>query len=155
MATVVSIDRAGGTPADVSIDKLDEATFQLLSTDVLPNGATRSTYTVASGDPRYPTTITIQTKLDKNGNKGRGVQSATFALNSWARVEVDSVISDIAPINAALSINIPVGVALEIADIRQYIENLYALTYATLSTNEPVNDRLSASVLFGVTQVLG
>jgi len=138
MTTTISIDRVGGTPADVSISKLSEASFAAQGTEVVPGGY-KTIYTIASGDQAHPTTLVVQSKLDPKGNGGKGTRSALFALNSWARVDVDGTVESIEPVSSVLSINVPMNTQLEVADLRDMLENLYSATYATLDTKEPEN----------------
>jgi len=156
MATTLSLDRITGTASDVSILKQSEATLQLLKgSEVLKNGAIRSTYTVGTGDNRYPTILSIQTNLDPKGLGGRGQRSSSFVLDTYARQETDGVIDDIARVNLMLAINLPDGLVIEVADLRAALQCLYAITYATVTATVEENDRLSAVALFGVTEVLG
>lgn len=155
MTTTNSIDRVGGTAADVSIYKLDESSFKKQSSETMPNGAIRQTYTVATGDPRYETIITIQTRLDPRGNGGAGLRSATISISTWARTETDGALDKIEPVNVMIAVNLPRGTSLDVADVRLLLQNVYALTYGSVDTKVENNDRLSAVAFFGVADVLG
>lgn len=153
MATVYSIDHVGGTEADVSVAKLSETSFRDKGTEVLPNGARRTTATIAEGDDIHRATVVSQTIDNPKGLGGKGQRSFTLSFNTWARVTVDDVLSDIQPVSLMLAVNLPSSVSVEIADVRQALENLYGLTYTTLTVKEPDNERLSAACLFGVSDI--
>jgi len=155
MSLTYTIDRIGGTPADVSVEALTQADFVLVRTETVPNG-TRSTYAVASGDPSHPTTLVIQSTMNPKGNGGQGVRSATFALNSWSRVaSSDASVADVlSPVSAVIAFNLPADIPLEIADVRNLVQNLYALTWSTLTSKVPDNVRLAKVVLYGITQAM-
>jgi len=152
MTVTLAIDRTGGTPADVSVPKIAEADFMRLGTEMLPNGS-RTTYTVATGDTTYPTKIVVQTKLDPNGNGGSGQKSATISIQTWARA-TDDVTGEVLvkPCNSMLAVNLPADLPVEVEDVLALIENVFSLTYATLSTKVPVTTRLSA-LMFQVSDV--
>jgi len=153
MTTTNSLDRIGGTATDVSVLKLTEADLLHVQTDALPNGGAKSIYTMNSGDPRYPTTVVAQVKPDPRGNAGKGVRSCLLALNTWARTETDGIVDIISPISAVLSFSIPMDVAIDIADLHDMVEDLFSLTYSTITSKEGDTSRISSLLLFGISEV--
>lgn len=154
MTTTNTIDRVGGTASDISILKIDEAIVEELATEVLktPVGA-RTTFNVNSGDPRYPTSIVAQVKPDPKGNGGGGIRNCLLAINTFARTETDGVIDKIRPISVVLSASIPMDAAVDVADLHDLLENLFSLTYTTVTTKEGDDNRLSNWLLFGSTRI--
>lgn len=150
MATVYDILRLGGTPADYSMSKLDESTLKLKSSDPVPGGQ-KTTYIVATDDQTHPTTFVIQAKADPKGQGGKGVNALMIALNSWARMTIDGVVSDVQPISCVLTINMPASLPVETADVRLLMENCYSLTYASLNAKIPESARLAGMALYGLT----
>jgi hypothetical protein len=153
MATVNSIDRTGGSASDVSILKLAESDFVESQNEALPEGGSRTTYKISTGDSRYPSTVVVQVKPNSKGNGGKGVRACLLALNTWARSETDGIIDVIEPINAVLSFSVPMNVPLDVADIHDLYENLISLGYETVTAKEGDDVRLSALLLFGLTKV--
>lgn len=153
MTTTYTLDRVGGVAADYAMKKLSEADFSRQKTEPTDSGQ-KTTYTVASGDGNLPTTVVINSKLSPNAFNGAGQRSSTIALNSFARAS-DGVNADkTAAISCALHINVPTSLPVEVDDIRDMIENLFAITYDTLTAKEPDTVRLSKLTLFGVTEII-
>jgi len=153
MTTTNSIDRVGGTATDISVKKMAEADLKQVRTEALSPSGARTTYTMATGDDRYPTTVVVQAKPDYNGNKGKGVRSCLMAINTFARTETDGVIDVIEPLSAVLSFSIPMNVAIDVADLHDLLENLFSLGYETVTTKEGDDIRLAALLQFGITEV--
>jgi len=153
MTTTNTIDRVGGSASDISILKLSEAIFDEKATEVLKPFGSKTTYTLSSGDSRYPTTIVVQVKPDNSGNGGKGVRNCLLALNTFARTETDGLIDQIDPISVVLSASIPMNAALDAADLHDILEDLFSLTYSTVTTKEGDNDRITAWLLFGLTRL--
>lgn len=153
MATA-SIDRVGGTAVDYSIQEFDESTFVRLPDEALASGGVRSSYSIATGDGNKPTIISFTTKSDRNGNAGKGVRTLTIGLSSYARYVDDASVTFTEPITMALHMNVPTNIPVEEADLRVMAENLYSLSYSTLTSKEPDTVRLSKLALFGATGVI-
>jgi len=154
MTTTYSIDAMSGTGADVSMEKLADASFAEQITEVIPNGQ-RTTYLLPTSDDKHQVRLVIQSKLDKNGNGGQGVRTALIALNSWVRVQNTDQKDELSPISTVLTINFPIGTGLPAAFVRSQLEILYSTTFSTLTTKEPDNNRLTSLVLHGLTDVMG
>lgn len=152
MTTTYPILRVGGTATDVSILKLSEALFTLVKEEVISPLITKSTYTIASGDQSTPTTVVVQCKKDPKGNGGRGVISTTFAFNTFVQRFDDSVLVYSEPVSAVLAVNLPANVPMVASTIVDMLENLYSLWYTTITTKEPDTDRISKTMLFGVSR---
>lgn len=153
MATA-SIDRIGGSAVDYSIKEFDESTFAKLPPEVLPSGGVRQAYSIATGDGNKPTIASFATKNDRAGNAGKGVRTTTVGLSSYARYVDDASVTTTEPITGALHLNVPTNIPIDEADLRDFCENLYSLTYSTLTSKEPDTVRLSKLALFGVTEVI-
>jgi len=157
MTTVFSIDRTGGgSDLAININKLADALFAKVGTEAVKNGF-KTTYSIASGDQRYPSTVVVQAKLGLDPLTGTpNTRNCLIAFNSWARTEVDGVLSDIKPISAVLTLNVPATIQFEDADVWMMVENLLAVLLITVSAGEPVSlARLSQLAGFGVTTILG
>lgn len=155
MTTTNSIDNVGGTDSAVNIKKIDESTLHQVITEAMSNGATRTTYKIATGDPLFPLTVGVQHKLDPKGLGGHGQRSTSFTINTWARSVTDTDDPIVGAVNAMLVVNLPADVPMDVDDVRILLENLYSLTYASVTSSEPESNRLAATSLFGLTDVIG
>jgi len=152
--TTYSIDQMSGTPADYSMQKISEASFAKKRTEVIPGGQ-KTIYVLATSDDGHEVSLVIQSKLDKNGNGGRGVRTSLIALNSWARTVVTDKPDVVDPISTVLTINLPVGAGVEVADLRSMVEVLYSSTYSTLTSKLPDTAHLTALAYMGLTEIIG
>jgi hypothetical protein len=155
MTVTYTIRQVGGTYADYTMPKLSESSFIETQIVDLPNGGSRRTYKIGSGDNTTPATFVVQSKPNENGNGGTGTNNVLIAFNTYADA-TDSVTGEIltSPISAVLTINVPLTFPIEVADLRNLVENLYAFTYDTLTSKVPDTARLSKLALFGGTQFL-
>lgn len=149
MTTVYSIDNVVATDVDVAVPQLDQDTFKLVSaiTD-LKTGVSITTFTIPTGDPTYPLRVTVRTEKPA---KTDAVRRSSITLASWARTVVDDVVVSVKPITATIALNVPAG-GLEMADVSDFMGNLYGLTFGSLNTKVPAVDHLS-SLMFGITDL--
>jgi hypothetical protein len=155
MTVVYTIRQVGGTYADYTMPKLSEASFIETQSVDLPEGGSRHTYKIGAGDNTTPAYFTVQSKPSKNGNGGTGTNTVLVSFTTYADA-TDSVTGVVLtqPISVALSITIPTAFPVEVADLRNMVENLYAFTYDTLTSKVPDTARLSKLALFGGTKFI-
>lgn len=146
MSTTYSIDRIGGTPADVSVPILDKSTLKPVSLDTPSVSANEisSTYTIESGDQSLPTYVKVATALDISKLGKSGLIRSYWDLSSYARASDGVNPDDVAPISARTTILVPGGLVVEAADISTLLLNLFSLSFTSLSSKVPSTDLVTA-----------
>jgi hypothetical protein len=153
MSITYSIDHLLTSVEDVSVEVADKASFALVRTlQDEKTGEVSSVYSLPSGDPTYPATVTYRSAL--NSRAAGNLRRISCTLNTWAR-SVDSVSGEevILPISGTISLNVPQGVQVEVADLDDMIGNLFSFMYVSVTTKVRSTTWL-AKLLFGITQVV-
>lgn len=151
MTHTLSIDRVDSTIVAVNVEEIDQTGLILLDTTTdAKTGATVSRYTLADGDPHYPSYIDIKNQVDPKD--GKGVRRISITFRTWAR-DLDSVSGEevIEPISFVTAMNLP-AMNLEVADLNVALANCYALTYDSVTTGTRSTALLS-KLLFGLTRL--
>jgi hypothetical protein len=151
MSHTLSIDRVDTTTTSVDVEGIDQSNLILLSNSTDPKtGATISRYTLADGDPQYPTYVDIKNQVDPRD--AEGIRRTSITLRTWSR-DLDSVsgLEVIKPISVVIAMNLP-AMNLEVADVDQLLANAYSLTYGTVTMGARSVDLLN-QLIFGLTQL--
>lgn len=156
MTHTLSIDRVGGTPADVSIVQLDRTYFDKvgIATYDPKTGTGKCTYTIASGDRLYPSTVVVSNTLAPNGAEG-AQRHVTIDFNTWARdVDNDGLVKEkVQPIHARIQWDVP-SIAVDVGDVQDMLANAFTLLYTTL-TSKVMDTGIISATLWGGTELYG
>lgn len=152
MSLAYTIDHAVATVEDVSVQVADKASLALQSTSDDGAGGVSSVYVINSGDPTYPATVAYRSTLVAPKGKP-SYRRISVTLNSWAR-RSDSVtgIDALAPIQSTISVNVPQDFSVEVADLNEFMGNLYSFTYPSVTSKLRATTTLS-KLLFGISQL--
>lgn len=138
--------------ADVSVPFYDFTSLEHRKTETDKNGALVATYVDTSVSVLHPVEVTVRI-LDV---PARGVSPArrdwTITSRSWA-TDTDSVTGDVVfnPITAGMFGSFPL-MDYDLSDLRDYLGNVYSLTFQTVSTKVPSTTIISA-ILNGLPEL--
>jgi hypothetical protein len=125
----------------------------LVSSDVDPKtGDVISTYVLASGDSLYPATVSYRISNQSRG--GAPIRRVLMTFSTWA-VDANSTdgIDTRKPIVGSIAMNLPADITLELADMDDFIGNLFSFLYASQSSGARSTAYLQ-KLLYGVPQVV-
>jgi len=152
MALSYSLDHITTSVEDVSVEVAAKSEMILQSTVADPKtGEVVSTYVLASGDNGFPATITYRNSIQNRS--GGSVRRLSMTLSTWATVS-DSVSGTDTKksISGTISFLIPADITIEVADMDDFIGNLFSFLY--LSVTAKVRDTTwIQKLLYGVPQV--
>lgn len=151
MAHTYSIDHVVTSTESVNVEVAEKSGMTLRSTDVDPStGDVLSTYVLASGDAAYESTVTYRVQnMNKAGSKTRRCV-ATF--NTWATDDDGAGTVVKKPLTGSISFIVPADLTIELADMDDFIGNLFSFLYASVSTGARSTAWLQ-KLLYGVPQV--
>jgi hypothetical protein len=152
MTVTNDIDHIVATLEDVSIETADKSAMTLHRTENdEKTGENSSVYILPSGDITYPATVTYRSSLNKRG--GAPTRRISVTLSTWAR-STDSVTGEVIvkPMSGTISMNIPTEIQVDLADVMQFLGNLFSFCYLSVTTKVRSTTWL-ALLLFGGTQV--
>lgn len=139
MSVSYDIAGVGGTAVDVNVEPVTQASLVWLgqTENKAKTGVTQS-YVLNTTDRSAPLQVHVYSAREK-ATGGKDVQKITWTLTSFVRA-TDSVTGlDPAkdqPISVTISMSIPFGTTVDVADLDKMLANAYSLTYpsATLGT---------------------
>jgi len=152
MSLTYTIDHAVSTVEDVSVQVANKAALALIKTADDGNGGVTSEYAINTGDPTYPAMVTYRSAVVTPKGKP-SYRRISVTMSSWARV-ADSVtgLDKVAPIQGTISVNVPLDFSVEVADLNEFVGNLYSFTYPSVTTKLRATGTLS-KLLFGISQL--
>lgn len=153
MTHTYSLDHVASATESVNVETAAKSEMTLQSTDVDPkSGDVVSTYTLASGDSQYPAYVVYRIGSQNRG--GNPVRRASMTFSTWA-VDDNSVDGTAIrkPISGTISLLIPADITVELADMDDFIGNLFSFLYASVSTGAR-NTGYLQKLLYGVPQVV-
>jgi hypothetical protein len=117
---------------EVVVQLLDQTKLKPRGIENLSGGGRRCAYSYADGDPSTPTTIIVtQTYDTKNGIIGTSVK-----LETVQTVTVDSIVTEVAPVNVTIAFNTP-GPMEDSAGVLNMIGTAYSLLFDALVSKVP------------------
>lgn len=153
MSLSYAIDHVVATTESVNVEVAAKSELTFISSDTdKSTGEVISTYALASGDVRYPGTVTYRiAKQNRGGNPTRRI-SMTF--DTWA-TETDSVTGVInrKPINVTWSFTVPQDLTTELADVMQLLGNAFSFLYGSVAAGVRSTTYLS-NLLYGTPKVV-
>jgi len=145
MTTTITLANMPTSPSDVAVKLLDQSKIFRTKSQVSDAGRTISVdYVYKDGDPTYKTTVRVSQTIDEAKNQIR----STLSLQTVQVVEVDSTVTETAPILASLSWVTP-GIMEDAGQVLDMIGTLYSLTFNGVTTKVP-NEGIIDSFNFGV-----
>jgi len=153
MTLTYEITHAVASVEDVSIEVAPKSEMTLQSTTTDPKtGEVASRYVLASGDVNHPADITYRSALQTRG--GALIRRITVTFSTWA-TSTDSVTGIVVykPVQASFSMNIPVDMTTELADIDDFLGTTFSFLYASVSVKVR-NTGYLQKLLYGITQVV-
>lgn len=152
MSITYSIDHIATSVEDVSVEVAAKSEMTLQSTSTDPKtGEVVSTYVLASGDNSFPATVTFRNSV-QNRNNG-AIRRVSMQFSTWA-TSSDSVtgIDTKKPFIGSVAFNIPADMTVEVADMDDFIGNLFSFLYLSVTTKVRDTTWLQ-KLLYGVPQV--
>lgn len=132
MSTTVALANMPSTPTDVAVAFLDQSKLIRRSGSVNPDGSYTAEYVYSDGDPNKETTVSVRTAPDVKNN----VIRHSFRLRTIQTVEVDSVVTESAPIEVIINVNTP-GVMEDTSKVLSMIGTAFSLTFDGVTTKVP------------------
>lgn len=134
MSITYSLDHVATSVEDVSVEVAAKSEMTLVGTDTDPKtGEIASTYVLASGDDAYKATVTYRSVLQKRA--GDTVRRLSMTFSTWARASNSvSGIDTLKPFVGTVSFVIPADMTIEIADMDDFIGNVFSFLYLSVTT---------------------
>lgn len=148
-----SLDHVASATESVLVETAAKSEMTLQSTDVDPKtGAVVSTYNLASGDSQFPASVVYRVENQSRG--GSPIRRVSMTFSTWA-VDDNSVDGTAIrkPISGTIAMNIPADITTELADLDDFIGNLFSFLYASQSGGAR-NTGYLQKLLYGVPQVV-
>lgn len=139
MTTTVALANMPSSPTDVSVNFLNQANLKLRSSQFASGGAIQSEYVYAAGDPTTETSVLVSVNPDTKNN----VQRISISMKTVQTVTVDSVVTEVAPVIASISLTIP-GASEDTAKILAMVGTLYSLTFNGVTSKVPNTGTIDA-----------
>jgi len=153
MSHTFSFDHTPSTQESVLIEVApkSELTYRKTTTDP-KTGEVAAEYVLASGDDAYPGLVTFRSSVQSRSNGMKRVISVTFS--TWA-VDANSVsgIDTRSQAVGTISLLLPAEFTIELADLMQFVGNLFSFTYASQASGVRSTGYLQ-NLLYGVTKVI-
>jgi len=151
MATVYAYTDPGGTPTEYELDVLDQSTFVLQDLRKEANGYIAE-YVIASGDPAYPTTVTVKASVDpvKAGSSRKSHYSIRMAFSMSTTVGNEEPTYE--PCDIVIAWNVPGTTMRATQDLMDAIGKAFTLTHGALTDKRPDADHLS-TLAFGLVEI--
>jgi hypothetical protein len=153
MTKTYSLDHVVTSTESVKVEVAAKSEMVLQSTATdQKTGAIASTYVLASGDIAFPATVVYRTELQKRG--GELVRRASVTFNTWAVRADDVAETEVRkPISGTFAFVLPSDMNIELADLDDFIGNVFSFLYASQSSGAR-NTGYLAKILFGIPQVV-
>jgi len=152
MSLTYSIDHVVTSVEDVSVEVApkSELTLRQVTTDP-KTGEISAEYVLASGNDNYPAVVTYRTVLQRRNNALKRRISMTF--QTWATT-ADSVtgIDVKKEISGTMSMILPPDATLELADLDDFLGNVFSYMYLSVTTKVRDTTWLQ-KLLYGIPQV--
>jgi hypothetical protein len=152
MSITYSLDHISTSVEDVSVEVAAKSEMTLAGTSTDPKtGEVSSEYALASGDNSYPAYVTFRSVLQKRSTGD--VRRLSMTFSTWA-VASNSVsgIDTRKPFSGTVSFLIPADMTIEVADMDDFIGNLFSFLYLSVTTKVRDTTWLQ-KLLYGVPQV--
>jgi len=152
MSITYSIDHVPTSVEDVSVEVAakSEMTLRQVSTDP-KTGEISAEYVLASGDDNYPATITYRTVLQRRNSALKRRISMTF--QTWATASNSVSGEDTKKeISGTVSMILPSEMTLELADLDDFLGNIFSMMYLSVTTKVRDTTWLQ-KLLYGIPQV--
>lgn len=153
MSITYTIDHAASSVEDVSIEVAakSEMTLRRVYTDQ-KSGELRAEYVLASGEPKYPATVTYFTAVEKLGSSP--TRRSGMIFETWA-VATPSTSDDVTrkKISYKHEFVVPGDMVLELADLDDLMGNGFSFMYPSVTTKVRSTAWLQ-DLLFGVVAVV-
>jgi hypothetical protein len=153
MSISYSIDHAVASVEDVSVEVAAKSEMVLAGSGVDPKTNERfAQYRLASGDNAFPAIVEFRVG-DQNRSYG-AVRHIVVRFSTWA-VESNSVsgIDTRKPITGIVTIDTPADYTIEVADLDDFIGNLFSYLYLSVTTKVRDTTWLR-NLLFGAPTVI-
>jgi hypothetical protein len=149
MSITYSIDHVATSVEDVSVEVAAKSEMTSSSTVTDPKtGRTTTVYTLASGDNAFPATVSYSSVLQQRASGP--VREVSMLFSTWA--VADNSVSGVAtrkPLSGKITFVIPADYTVELADMDDFIGNLFSFLYASVSTKVRDTAWLK-NLLFGI-----
>jgi len=146
-----SIDHVASSTEAVNVEVAAKSEMTRQSTVVDPKtGDVLSTYVLSSGDNAYPATVTY--RIQNQGSSSNPTRRAVMTFSTWATSDdgLGTVIKK--PLSGSISFVVPANLTVELADMDDFIGNLFSFLYASVTTGARSTAWLQ-KFLFGVPEV--
>lgn len=153
MTHTYSLDHVATATESVLVETAAKSEMTLVSTDVDPKtGDIVSTYVLSSGDSQFPANVTYRVATQSRG--GQAIRRMSMIFSTWA-VDDNSVdgVATRKPISGTIALNVPADITIELADMDDFIGNLFSFLYASQSSGAR-NTGYLQKLLYGVPQVV-
>lgn len=152
MTITYDIDHLPGSTESVTVGVAPKSSMALISSDIdQKTGEVTAKYVINTGDPSYPAIATFRTALQRRADGVFRRISVTF--ETWASV-TNSTTEEVVrkKISGTISALVPADVTIEVADLDNFLAEVYSFTYASVSSGTRSTTYLG-KLLFGSPQV--
>jgi len=152
MSITYTLDHINASTESVNVEVAAKSEMTLVSTDTDPkSGDTISTYRLASGDVAYPGTVTY--RVQAQGSNGNPTRRVVMTLSTWATSDDGLGLVVKKPLTGSISFVFPADMTIELADLDDFIGNLFSFLYASVTAGARSTAYLQ-KLLFGAPQVV-
>lgn len=154
MSLSYDISGVGGTAVAVNVEPITQGNLEWKTETPAKSGDGRTqTYSLNTSDLVAPLQVHVFSVTEKSG----GILTRRFNITiESAILTTDSVDGRLyerdMPIKATLSMTVPLGAGVEVADLDKLLANLYSLTYPSVSSGTR-NTGFMSKMLRGVTKL--
>jgi len=149
MAHTYSIDHLGGSTESVTLEVAPKSEMTLRATDE-KEGIVTATYRLASGDTKYPSTVTYRVEETRRG--GAPVRRVSMTFATWAVDDDGAELVVRKPIEVTFSATIPADLTVELADVKALVGTAISFLYASVTAGTFSSTYLQ-KLLYGLPQV--
>lgn len=151
MPITYSIDHVNASTEAVNIEIGAKSEMTRVSTDVdQKTGDVLSTYILSSGDNAYPATVTYRAQAQ--GSAANPTRRVVMTFSTWARSDDGLGAVVVKPLSGSISFIVPANITVELADLDDFIGNLFSFLYPSVTTGARSTAWLQ-KFLFGVPEV--
>jgi hypothetical protein len=123
----------GATVEDVSVEVAPKSEMVKVPPVPLKDGRVETKYRLASGSDVYPAYITYSSEIQNRKALG-SIRNIVIDLSTWA-TQTDSVsgLETKMPIQGMIVLNLPAGMTIEVADLDDFVGNLFSYLYPSVT----------------------
>jgi hypothetical protein len=149
--TTYLIDHINASTESINVEVAAKSEMIEQSTDTdSKTGDVISTYVLSSGDNAYPATVTY--RVQASGSVAKPTRRVVVTLSTWATSDDGAGVVVKRPLTGSISFVLPADMTVELADMDDFIGNLFSFLYASATAGARSTTYLQ-KLLYGVPRV--